>query len=213
MTAHGPYVIGLTGNIACGKSLVLRELQALGAETFDADRVAHDVMRHGTDAWHAIVDRFGEEVVGEDGEINRRKLGSIVFSDPAALEDLDQIVHPATVAAIRERVRASNHDVAVIDAIKLFEAGLANDCDEVWVVNCSREQQVERLMLRNNLTREEALTRIDAQPPQAEKVARADRVIDNSGDEQATVAAVRSLWNALQHRLRDEPNLRRSSST
>ncbi|MGA7670385.1 MAG: dephospho-CoA kinase [Nitrolancea sp.] len=210
MRVRGPYVIGLTGNIACGKSLVLRELQDLGAETFDADRVAHDVMRHGTDAWRAILQRFGEEIVGEDGEIDRRKLGSIVFSDPTALRDLDHIVHPATVAAIRERVRVSSHEVAVIDAIKLFEAGLAADCDEVWVVDCSREQQVERLVQRNNLTRDEALTRIDAQPPQAEKIARADRVIDNSGDESSTVSAVRSLWNTLQHRLQEKPNLSQS---
>ncbi len=205
MTRRGPYVIGLTGNIACGKSLVLRELQELGAETFDADRVAHDVMRHGTAAWRAIVDRFGEEVLGEDGEINRRVLGSIVFSDPSALDDLDHIVHPATVAAIRDRLQASNNEVAVIDAIKLFEAGLGTDCDEVWVVNCSREQQVERLMLRNNLTRDEALTRIDAQPPQADKMARADRVIENSGEESAAIDEVRSLWNALMQRLHAEP--------
>lgn len=206
MTTGGPYVIGLTGNIACGKSLVLRELQRLGAETFDADRVAHDVMRHGTPAWRAIVDRFGETVLGEDGEINRRALGSIVFSDPAAMEDLDHIAHPATVAEIRERVRVSTHEVAVIDAIKLFEAGLAADCDEVWVVNCTREQQIERLMQRNNLTREEAVTRIDAQPPQAEKVSRADHVIDNGGDESATISQVRELWAELMRRVNADPN-------
>lgn len=201
MTTDGPYVIGLTGNIACGKSVVLRELQRLGAETFDADRVAHDVMRHGTPAWRAIVERFGDKVVGEDGEINRRTLGSIVFSDPAAMDDLDHIAHPATVAEIRRRVHTSSHEVAVIDAIKLFEAGLAEDCDEVWVVNCSREQQIERLMRRNNLTRDEAVTRIDAQPPQSEKTSRADCVIDNSGDESAAVSQVRELWYELMQRL------------
>jgi dephospho-CoA kinase len=198
MSRPGPYVIGLTGNIACGKSLVLSTLRELGAETFDADRVAHDVMRHGGDAWKEIVARFGDEVIAEDGEIDRRKLGSIVFSDPVALDDLDHIVHPATVAAIRDRVRTSSHQVVVIDAIKLFEAGLASDCDEVWVVDCTREQQVARLMQRNGLTREQALTRIDAQPPQSEKLARADRVIDNSGDPGTTVASVRALWNELQ---------------
>ncbi len=202
MTAHRAYVIGLTGNIACGKSLVLSTLRELGAETFDADLVAHDVMRHGTEVWQAIVDRFGDTVIGADSEIDRRALGRIVFSDPSALEDLDRIVHPATVAAIRERVSTSSSPVAVIDAIKLFEAGLANDCDEVWVVNCSREQQVERLMRRNNLTRAEAGKRIDAQPPQQEKLARADRIIDNSGDPQATVEAVRKLWFNLPRQTR-----------
>ncbi len=202
MSRHRPYVIGLTGNIACGKSLVLSTLHELGAETFDADRVAHDVMRHGTDAWKQIKSRFGGDVVGDDGEIDRRKLGSIVFADPEALDALDKIVHPATVAAIRQRVGKSQHAVAVIDAIKLFEAGLAADCDEVWVVNCTREQQVERLMGRNNLTREEALTRIDAQPLQAEKIARANRIIDNSRTPEDTIASVRDLWSELQHTLK-----------
>lgn len=197
MSKPRPFVIGLTGNIACGKSLVLSTLRELGAETFDADRVAHDVMRHGTQVWRRIVERFGDGVVGPDGEIDRRELGRIVFSDPEALDDLDRVVHPATVAAIRERVRQSSSGVAVIDAIKLFEAGLAEDCDEVWVVDCSREQQVERLRQRNNLSREDALTRIDAQPPQAEKLARADRIIDNSGSAEATIAAVRRLWVEL----------------
>ncbi len=202
MTDHRAYVIGLTGNIACGKSLVLSTLRELGAETFDADRVAHDVMRYGTGAWKQIVARFGVDVVGEDGEINRRRLGSIVFADPAALEDLDKIVHPATVAALRLMVEDSNSVVVVIDAIKLFEAGLATDCDEIWVVDCTREQQVERLMSRNDLTREEAVKRIDAQPPQSEKLARADHIIDNSGAPESTVAAVRVLWEHLQDTFR-----------
>lgn len=198
-----PYVIGLTGNIACGKSLVLSTLAELGAETLDADRVAHEVMRHGTEAWNAIVKRFGDGVIGQDGEIDRRKLGAIVFADPAALEALDQIVHPATVASIRERIERSSHVVAVIDAIKLFEAGLSTDCDEVWVVDCTREQQVERLRRRNSLTRDEALKRIEAQPPQAEKVARADRVIDNSRSPEQTVAIVHTLWREIAQRRSD----------
>ncbi len=201
MSGRRPYVIGLTGNIACGKSLVLSTLAELGAETYDADRVAHAVMRHGARAWQGIVDRFGEAVVGEDGEIDRRKLGGIVFSDPQALDDLDHIVHPAVVDAIRASVRQSTNDVVVIDAIKLFEAGLAADCDEVWVVNCTREQQIERLMQRNGLTREDAITRIEAQPPQSEKLARADRVVDNTGSAEATVEQVHRLWREI---LRDQ---------
>lgn len=203
MSSARPYVIGLTGNIACGKSLVLKTLRELGAATFDADLVAHQVMRHGTPAWHEIVTRFGEGVVGDDGEINRRALGAIVFAEPAALEALDQIVHPATVAAIRQQVEQLTGGVAVIDAIKLFEAGLDADCDEIWVVDCTREQQVERLMRRNNLTRDAAMERIDAQPPQAEKRARADRVIDNSGAPDKTVAAVRELWATVLQRLKN----------
>lgn len=198
MRRHRPFVIGLTGNIACGKSLVLSALRELGAETLDADLVAHDVMRHGSDTWNEIVARYGMEVIGNDGEIDRRRLGRIVFSDPAKLEDLDKIVHPATVAAIRRQIDDSERAVVVVDAIKLFEAGLADDCDEVWVVDCTREQQIQRLMRRNGLTRDDALTRIEAQPPQSEKLARADHVIDNSGAPESTIAAVRALWEALQ---------------
>ena len=194
------YVIGLTGNIACGKSLVLTTLRDLGAETFDADTVAHEVMRHGTDAWHQIVTRFGDGVIGADGEIDRRKLGAIVFADAAALNALDQIVHPATVASIRERIRQSSSAVAIIDAIKLFESGLSQDCDEVWVVDCTREQQIERLTRRNNLTREEAIKRIDAQPPQAEKRARADLLIDNSQSAEQTLKTVHAMWDKLTRR-------------
>jgi len=192
-----PYVIGVTGNIACGKSLVLETLAGLGADTIDADRVAHEVMAPGTPTAERIIAAFGEEIRGQDGGIDRRALGAIVFRDPDKLALLDSLAHPPTVAAIRDRVAASTAAVVAIDAIKLFEAGVADDCDEVWVVTCTPEQQVERLMRRNGFDREEALRRIQAQPPQEEKVRRADRVIDNSGTVEATIAQVEAAWNAL----------------
>ena len=197
-----PYVIGVTGNIACGKSLVLDTLAKLGAETIDADRVAHEVMAPGTPTAERVIAAFGEEIRGPDGGINRRALGAIVFSDPDKLALLDSLAHPPTVAAIRERVAASTAAVVAIDAIKLFEAGVAEDCDEVWVVTCTPEQQVERLMRRNGFDREEALRRIQAQPPQEEKVRRADRVIDNSGTVEDTVAQVKAAWDALPAEVR-----------
>ena len=193
-----PLVIGVTGNIACGKSLVLAELARLGAETIDADRVAHGVMQPGQPAFDQIVAHFGERVLAPDGTINRRALGAIVFGDPRELAALDAIAHPATVAAIREQVARSISEVIVIDAIKLIEVGLDRDCDELWVVICRPEQQVERLMARNGFSRAEAETRINAQPPQEEKVARADRVIDNSGSPEETLTQVRSAWADLR---------------
>jgi dephospho-CoA kinase len=193
-----PLVIGLTGNIACGKSLVLAELARLGAETIDADRVAHGVMQPGQPAFDAIVAHFGAGILAPDGTINRRALGAIVFGNPDELAALDAIAHPATVAAIRDQVARSNSEVVVIDAIKLIEVGLDRDCDEVWVVTCRPEQQVERLMARNGFSREEAETRINAQPPQAEKVDRADRVLDNSGLPESTVALVYAAWADLR---------------
>lgn len=197
-----PYVIGVTGNIACGKSLVLDTLAKLGAETIDADRVAHEVMAPGTPTAERVIAAFGEEIRGPDGGINRRALGAIVFRDPDKLALLDSLAHPPTVAAIRERVAASTAAVVAIDAIKLFEAGVAEDCDEVWVVTCTPEQQVERLMRRNGFDREEALRRIQAQPPQEEKVRRGDRVIDNSGTVENTVAQVKAAWDALPAEVR-----------
>ncbi|MBX5445057.1 dephospho-CoA kinase [Sphaerobacter sp.] len=197
-----PYVIGVTGNIACGKSLVLETLAGLGADTIDADRVAHEVMAPGTPTAERIIAAFGEEIRGQDGGIDRRALGAIVFRDPDKLALLDSLAHPPTVAAIRDRVAASTAAVVAIDAIKLFEAGVADDCDEVWVVTCTPEQQVERLMRRNGFDREEALRRIQAQPPQEEKVRRADRVIDNSGTVEATIAQVEAAWNALPAEVR-----------
>lgn len=196
-TAGRPYLIGLTGNIACGKSLVLDTLRELGAETIDADRVAHTVMAPGTPTSEQIIAAFGESIRGDDGGIDRRRLGAIVFSDPAKLAQLDALSHPPTVTAIRAKVAESEAPVVAVDAIKLFEAGLAEDCDEVWVITCDPEQQLERLMRRNGFSREEALRRIASQPPQEEKASRADRIIDNGGSVEETREQVRAAWSAI----------------
>jgi len=197
-----PYVIGLTGNIACGKSLVLRTLAELGAETIDADQVSREVMSQGSPVLEEVARAFGPEILNADGSLNRRALARIVFSDPEQLARLEAIVHPPVVELIRRRVAESRSPVVVIDAIKLFEAGLAGDCDEVWVVTCTPEQQLARLMARDRISEEEALLRIRAQPPQEEKVRRADRVIDNSGTIEDTLAQVRAAWEnlAIHHR-------------
>ncbi len=197
MSRARPYVIGLTGNIACGKSLVLRTLAELGAETIDADLVAREVMSQGSPVLEEVARAFGPEIINPDGSLDRRALARIVFSDPEQLARLEAIVHPPVVELIRQRVAESRSPVVVIDAIKLFEAGLARDCDEVWVVTCTPGQQLARLMARDRISEEEALLRIRAQPPQEEKVRRADRVIDNSGTMEDTTAQVRAAWAAL----------------
>lgn len=198
--ARGPYLIGITGNIACGKSLVLDTLRELGAETIDADRVAHAVMAPGTPTSERIIATFGESIRGDDGGIDRRRLGAIVFSDSAKLAQLDALSHPPTVAAIRAQVAESEASVVAVDAIKLFEAGLAKDCDEVWVITCDPEQQLERLIRRNGFSREDARRRIEAQPPQEEKSRRADRIIDNGGSIEQTREQVRAAWAAIHPR-------------
>ncbi|MCS7051219.1 MAG: dephospho-CoA kinase [Thermomicrobium sp.] len=201
-----PYVIGLTGNIACGKSLVLRELETLGAETIDADQVARRVTAPGSPVLAAIVAAFGSSILRPDGSLDRRALGAIVFRDPEALRQLEAITHPVIVAEIRRRIAESDRPVVVIDAIKLFESSLARECDEVWVVTCRPDQQLARLMHRDGLSEEEALARIRAQSPQEEKVARADRVIDNSGSIEATRQQVRTLWQRVLVKLATRPD-------
>lgn len=192
-----PYIIGLTGNIACGKSTVLRRLAELGAEVIDADLVVHALMEPGQPVWTAVREGFGPGVIAPDGRIDRRALAAIVFSDPAELLRLEEMSHPAVRVQIMAQVdEAAQRGVGaiVIDAIKLFEGGLADHCDEVWVVTCDPAQQLARLMARNGFDEAEARRRIDAQPPQSEKVARADVVINNSGAIEATRARVDKAW-------------------
>lgn len=193
--AH-PLVIGLTGNIATGKSTVAAMMGELGAETIDADRVAHHVMRAGTPVHAAVVDAFGARVLGPHGEIDRERLGGIVFADPQALARLEAIVHPATIEAVERRVSASSAAVVVVEAIKLIEAGMAEWCDRVWVTACPAEQRVARLVERG-LDRAEARQRVRAQSPQADKIARADVVIDTSGSLAETRRQVQAAWQRL----------------
>lgn len=176
-----PYRIGLTGNIACGKSTIGKLLVARGAEYVDADRLVHALMEPGTPEHGQIVARFGPEVRAADGRIDRPRLGGIVFADPAALKDLEAILHPGVRAEIRRRLGASTAPIFVVDAIKLIEGGLAREMDAVWVVTCPRSEQVRRLMTERGMTAEQAETRIAAQGSQEEKVRHATVLIDNSG--------------------------------
>lgn len=189
-----PYVIGVTGNIASGKSAVMAVLRELGAVTIDADAVYADLVRPGGMLLGAIADRFGEQALAADGTLDRRALGAIVFADPAAMAALDRITHPAVVAEVARRVARSSAQVVAIDAVKLVESGMVGLCDALWVVTCDRDVQRSRLMARNGITRDEAERRIAAQPPLAFKLEVADAVIDNSGDISTLTAAVRDAW-------------------
>src|SRR5579884_1209251 len=192
-----PYIIGLTGNIGTGKSTVAAMLAELGAEVIDADRLAHELMAPGRPEWEQIVARFGPEILRPDGTIDRRKLGAIVFRDPAALAALERILHPAVRARIRERFAATERPVVVVEAIKLLEGVLYREVDAVWVVTADRDTQLARLVASRGLSREEAEARLAAQGDQAEKVARADVVIDNRGDLRDTQRQVLAAWQAI----------------
>ncbi len=204
-----PLLIGITGNIGTGKSTVAHMLAELGADVIDADEVAHQVIRQGTPAYEQIVEKFGPEILaaGEENgerrmenggvEIDRRRLGVIVFDDPEALAQLEAIVHPATLEEVERRIGASAADAVAVEAIKLIEAGMADDCDSVWVTTCRPEQQLRRIMAARDLGRAEAEQRIRAQAPPEEKIARADVVIDNSGSLAQTRAQVEAAWEQL----------------
>ncbi len=198
------YVIGLTGNVATGKSTVAAMLDHLGAEVIDADLLAHDVMRAGTAVHRGIVERFGPGVLAPDGEIDRRALGGIVFRDPEALGDLERLVHPAVVEETLRILAETRRAVAVVEAIKLLEANMHRHCDAIWVVTSPRRLQLERMVRTRGLTPAQAALRIDAQPPQEEKVARADMVIDNARHLAVTWRQVLRGWNAI-------PGARRAS--
>lgn len=197
MSGRRVLIIGLTGNIGTGKSTVAGMLAELGAETIDADLVAHEVMRAGTPAHGQIVETFGPEVLAPDGEIDRKRLGGIVFADQAALARLEAIVHPATLKAVIQRIVSSAANVVVVEAIKLVESGMADSYDSVWVTTCRAEQQIARITEARGLSRAEAEQRVRAQPPQGKKIARADVVVDTSGSLLQTRAQVQAAWERL----------------
>jgi dephospho-CoA kinase len=200
MPYHGKILLGLTGNIACGKSTILKQLARLGAHTIDADEHVHRAQRKGGAAYWPVVSEFGPGILAPDGEIDRWALGQMVFADPKKLRRLEEIVHPIVRKEIERDMAEADEDVVVLDAVKLFESGWAEMCDEVWVVTCPRDAQIERLMRTRGLSREDAELRIDAQSPQAEKAERASVVIENSGspaDLQAQVAAAWRDFHAL----------------
>jgi len=200
-----PYIIGLTGNIATGKSSVMRRLEEHGALVIDADKVAHALMEPGGEAYEAVVEAFGRQILAPDGKIDRKKLGEIVFGDPAELRRLEKIVHPAVRRRIREIISGARENVVVIEAIKLLDYGLADElCDEVWVVTAPPQQQALRLMRDRGLTQDEAWLRINAQPPQEEKVRRADVVIHNSGSLEQLYEQVDRAWAKTVEKLRRE---------
>ncbi|MFY9140558.1 MAG: dephospho-CoA kinase [Thermacetogeniaceae bacterium] len=193
-------VIGLTGGIASGKSAVSAMLKELGAKVISADLISRQVVEPGLPAWRQIVDEFQESILNKDGTINRKKLGEIVFSDPAKLDRLNKITHPYIIAEIEKLLaehRASGEGVLVLEAPLLLELGLEHMVDEVWVVAVEPELQLQRLMDRDKLSVREAKLRIEAQMPLEEKLKKADRVIDNSGTLQETKDQLEKIWSSL----------------
>lgn len=190
----GKYVIGLTGNIGTGKSVVRRMLEHLGAFGIDADAFSHRAIAKGAPGYPQVISAFGRWVVGPNGEIDRAKLGKLVFSDPEALAQLEAIIHPLVLQAVDWMVQRSNKKVIVIEAIKLFELSLNEVCDSKWVVYSPPEVQLQRLMQKRGMQETEARQRIAAQSAQKKKMAAADMVIRNAGPIEDTWKQVAAAW-------------------
>lgn len=195
------YVIGLTGNIATGKSVVRQMLQHLGAYTIDADSLTHRAMAPGAPAYKPIVDTFGQFILDNEKNINRALLGNIVFSNPDALAKLEAIVHPVVGGAVATLVSRAQQPIVVIEAIKLLESDLGKAVDEVWVVDASPETQLKRLVEKRKMNEAEARQRIAAQGAQADKLSKANLVVKNDGNVEDTWRQIQAGWTAIQHKL------------
>lgn len=194
--------VGLTGSIAVGKTFVCEVLRGLGCAVLDADQTARDVVKPQTKGLQSIIEHFGASILQSDGQLDRQKLGGIVFSDERKRQLLNSIVHPLVFEAqdewLSERELEKPSGIAVIDAALMIESGSYKRFDKIVVVWCDREIQIERLMLRNNLSRGEAIQRIKAQMPQDEKKTYADFLIDTSKGFEDTRRQATEIYGQLK---------------
>lgn len=193
-------VIGLTGGIASGKSTVSTLLKNLGAVIIDADEISRKVMKKNTKVFNEVVKYFGDNILDKDGNIDRQKLGQIVFSNVDDLKILNDITHPAIINEIKKNLlilSKKKEPIVVIDAALLLESGLDNLTDKIWLVKASEETQLKRLMRRDNLDERQAINRIKSQMPLKEKLKYADKIIDNDGNIEYTKKQVDNFWKEL----------------
>ena len=193
---------GLTGGVASGKSTVARMFEELGAKVIEADRIGHELLGSTQPPYNEIVRRFGKELLDASGEIDRRRLGAIVFSDAAKLRELNAILHPRIIERVEaeaQRYHAQDpRAVILVDAALIFEAGIGSRFEKLLVAWCPPEMQIERLMAKAGLSRKEAEQRVAAQIPSDEKRRRADYVIDCSGSPEDTRKQVERLFLELR---------------
>ncbi|MEX2376382.1 MAG: dephospho-CoA kinase [Dehalococcoidia bacterium] len=210
-------VIGLTGGIAAGKSTAADVLREFGATVIDADRLGHRSYEPGTPGFQKVVNAFGHDIVGKDGNIDRRVLGGKVFGAPGQLERLNAIVWPEIRALIKDEVKQiraqEDNPVIVLEAAVLLEAGWQDLCDEVWVVLTSVKTAVTRLKERNNLAEDAAMARINAQMTNKERAAMADVKIDNDSTEEQLRARVERAWKSFMSRHRPKTKGAKATKT
>ena len=188
-------LIGLTGNIATGKSTVAHMLRELGAVVIDADQIARTVVQPGQPTLDAVVDAFGPDVLQPDGTLNRKALGAIVFNNPDQLRRLENVMQPGIRQALQQAIDAlPANSVGVLEAIRLIEGGWHTQCDSVWVTTCSTDVQIQRLIQQRHLSEDEARSRIAAQNPQSAKLTQANVIIDTSVNISETKRQVMTNW-------------------
>lgn len=198
---EGRVVLGLTGNIAVGKSTVLDYLTRLGADVIDADRMVHSLREPGAAGYEAIVAWLGHEILLPDGRIDIARLSSRAFSEPEVLRSLESIFGPLVVDGIAQWIERSDKPVCVVEAIRLLEGDLRHSVDQIWVVDASRETQIARLIAERGMTAAQAVARIESQGLQQEKIAQADVVITNDGALESTYRQVLAAWYQILARL------------
>lgn len=193
---------GLTGGVASGKSTVAQMFQDLGAKIIDADRIGHELLRARLPAYQEVVQRFGTRILDASGEIDRGRLGALVFADPEKLLELNAILHPRIIARVEELADSFHVEnpraVILVDAALIYEAGIGSHFAKMIVAWCRPEQQIERLMAKAEISREEAERRVAAQMPAEEKRRRADYLIDCSGDLETTRGQVETIYAGLE---------------
>ena len=196
-------IVGLTGGIVGGKSTVASMFRDLGAKIIDADRLGHSVILPYKSAWKKIVKLFGKDILRNDLTINREKLGKIVFADQGFLKKLNEITHPEIIKLIQKeinlaRAKTQNQEkILITDAALIYETKIDRLMDKVIVVYIEEDEQIKRLIKRNNLSKDEALQRIKSQIPMKEKIKMADYVIDNSSSLDKTKKQVEKIWQEL----------------
>ncbi|WP_408954979.1 dephospho-CoA kinase [Natroniella sp. ANB-PHB2] len=192
--------IGLTGGIASGKSTVANYLKELGAIVLDADKIAHRLMEPQQEVWQRVVKYFGEDILLPNNQINRDKLGEIIFNDSNAKEKLDQLTHPIIIREIKERLKKleQKNEIVIVEVPLLIEAGMIDLFEQVWLVYVPKQVQVERLMARNDFDYQAAVARVESQMPLAEKKAYADIIIDNNVTKKELKKELRQLWNKVK---------------
>ena len=201
----GKIIIGLTGNIATGKSVVRRMLEHLGAYTIDADALAHRVISKGAPGYQPVLDKFGTWLLDKDGQIDRVKLGKLVFADGQALAQLEDIVHPYVGQAVDMLIKRSTQSVVVVEAIKLLESNLRGMCDTVWVTDADQKVQIERLVTKRKMSQDDAVQRIHSQSAQKEKLAVAKVIITNNGSMEDLWKQVNDAWKHISPAAEAEP--------